>query len=260
MALDGCRSKVDRASEHLETLDAETVAFIERQPYRVVRKYYAKTCHITWRFAEDEAPPLLRWGVLIGDVVHELSSALDHIAWQFALKTRPDPTRSTAFPVCLREGDWESKGTREMLKHIGEDERAFIKDKQPYLARYGKTLQEHVFAMLRLLSRIDKHQVIPAAVVAPLDTDINFINMRDISAMREFTLYDEPLKQGAKLARLFVEPSGPDPDVDMNLDLSLYITFTGPQYGHMERSHVFTLLHALIRAMSLTIDEAEAHL
>jgi hypothetical protein len=260
MSLDGCRAKLDRAGEHLETLDAETVAFIERKPYRVVRKYYAKTCHITWRFAEDEAPPLTRWGVLIGDVVHEVSSALDHIAWQFALKTRPKPSRSTAFPVCVHPGDWENKSTRGMLQHIGEDERTFIKRKQPYPALHGKTPEEHVFAMLKLLSRIDKHQVIPAAAVAPLDTDIEFINMRDIAAMRDFTVYDKPMKQGAKLARLFVEPSGPNPDVDMNLNLSLYITFAGPEYGHMEGSHVFTLLHALIRAMSLTIDEAEAHL
>lgn len=255
--LDGAREKVSRAREHVELLDAESTTWVKEHPYRVTRKYYGKTSHITWRIAQKSAAPLRRWGVVIGDVFHELNSALDHIAWQFALKTRPEPSRDTAFPVCIHDGDWESKGTRKMLHHIGTDERAFIKSKQPYPAPDGHEPSTHAFAMLRLLSRIDKHQVINAAVLLPLDTKMTLINIVDPSGFGDFILYDEPVKQGAKLARLFVEPE--NSNMDMNVHLSLYIGFVGPQYRRMDKGRVFTVLDALVHEVGRTIDEADLY-
>jgi hypothetical protein len=255
-SLDGARAKVDRAGEHLKTLDAETTAFMSRHPYRLTRKYYAKTCHVTFRFAEDEEPAVLRWGVLIGDVLHEVSSALDHVAWQFALKTKPKPTSSTAWPVCVGPGDWESKRTKAMLQHISAADRAFINSKQPYPAPHGMGPETHAFAMLRLLSRIDKHRVLHTSVLLPLDIDIKFIP-KDCT-VRDAKLIGEPLKQGAKFVRVFVDPTGPDPDVDMKLDLSMYVGFSGPEYGHMDRGAVFLALHIFIKEVGNLIDEAEA--
>lgn len=263
-SLDGAREKLDRAREHMETLDAETTAFVNERPYRIVPKYYAKTLHATFRFAQDTSPPVLRWGVLVGDVIHEASSALDHIAWQFALKTRKRgrrPKRSTAWPVCLKEGDWDSKRTRQMLRHIGCDDRAFIKSRQPYPAPDGLDPRTHAFAMLRLLSGIDKHRVLNTAVLMPLDTDVELINidaLSDISAVRGIALCDEPAKQGAKFARVFL--AEPCPDVDMNVKASLYIALFGREYGHMHRGHVFTILKAVTREVAKTVDEAELRL
>lgn len=253
--LAGTRTKLDRAREHVEALDAETRAFVDAHPYRVVRKYYAKTCHATFRFVQDTPPPLLRWGVLLGDAIHEFSSALDHIAWQFALKTRSNPARSTAFPVCLRDGDWESKRTKDMLKHIGLDDRAFIRDKQPYPAPNGHEPRTHALAMLRLLSRIDKHQVLNTAVLMPLDTDITVINidrLSSVKAVRGIRLYDEPMQDKAKFARVLL--AEPCPEMDMNVELALYVALFGPEYGHMHRGSVFMVLNVFLKQIGILID------
>jgi hypothetical protein len=259
-SLDGVRAKLDRAREHVDTFDNETMAFSREHPYSIFSKHYPKTQHMTFRYVGDGTrPPITRWGVLIGDVLHEVSSALDHIAWQLALKTRPNPARTTAWPVCVRDGDWEGQGTKQMLRHIGADDRAFIKTKQPYPAPQGMDPLTHWAAMLRTLSRIDKHRVIHAAAVMPLDADINldFVNVTPLS---DLVLYNEPVKQGAKFARLCIQPTGPNPDVKMEVNASTYIAFIGPDYGHMHHGHVFAVLRILIRELAWLVDEAETRL
>ncbi len=237
--LDGPRVKLARAREHLEAFQAEVAAYVEGKTHRIVHQYYAKSCHFTFRWeAPDWNPPLLRWAVIVGDAIHELSTALDHIAWQFALKTRRKPDSSTAWPVCIGEGQWESKTTQHMLKHIGEDDRAFVHSKQPYPAPHGHDPKTHAFAMLRLLSRIDKHRVLHTAVLWPIQTNAQFVDLRDIRSINDVRIYDEPLEDGAKLLRVLVTPSGPDPDMDMKAVQSVYVAFIGSDYGHMHEGSV----------------------
>jgi hypothetical protein len=241
----------------LDALNAETTAYVDGKTHRIVHQYYAQTCHLTFRWEmPDWNPPVLRWAVLIGDVIHELSTALDHIAWQLALKARAKPGSSTAWPVCVGEGAWESKTTQDMVKHIGADDRAFIESKQPYPAPDGLDPKTHAFAMLRLLSRIDKHRVLHTAVVMPLETDVEFVDIRDIAAIKDIRVYDEPMKNRAKILRVLVIPSGPSPDMDMKARQSLYVAFIGPEYGHMDKGAVFLVCRIFIKEVSKLIEEA----
>src|SRR5439155_6469068 len=53
-------------------------------------------------------PPVLRWGVLIGDIVHNLASALDNLVWELA-QANPHPP---PFPVNGKAKDksvWTSR-------------------------------------------------------------------------------------------------------------------------------------------------------
>ena len=111
--------------------------------------------------------------------------------------------------------------------------------------------------MLRLLSRIDKHQVINPAVVMPLDSDVK-LELTDVGPVRNFILYDKPMKHGSKFARVLVSPVGPNPDVNMKLDLSAYVAFIGPEYGHMDRGHVLMILRIFIREVERLIREADS--
>lgn len=51
-------------------------------------------------------PPPLRLGVIVGDLVHNVRSALDHLVWQLVLANAQQPTRATQFPVCSKREQW----------------------------------------------------------------------------------------------------------------------------------------------------------
>src|SRR5688572_1441682 len=82
--LAGAYIKIERAKEHVQDLETEITAFLGREPYRIVRQDDANTGEQTYRVLVSEDGPL-RWGAIIGDVIHNLRTALDHLACQLVL-------------------------------------------------------------------------------------------------------------------------------------------------------------------------------
>ena len=54
------------------------------------------------------------WGVLIGEILHNLRSALDHLIWQLViLETGAPPTTTkTAFPIFETAAGYKSREAR----------------------------------------------------------------------------------------------------------------------------------------------------
>ncbi len=210
--LDGARAKIARAWDHLDTLDVETTTFVQSNPVTILSEYEPKTCKFTFRLAQPSRAPFIRWGVIVGDVLHEASSALDHVAWQLALKKRPNPRRQTAFPVCVAEGDWERKSTRAMVQHIATEDRDWIKSKQPYPAPDGERPETHAHAMLRKLSNMDKHQVLHAALLMPLDIDAEPVIGSDIERLNDVEFFiNNPIEEAQYSPALPSPRPGPSP-------------------------------------------------
>lgn len=80
-ALDGVKLKVARAAEHLDVLRVECSAYLDSRPYELVRKPQLEGEDsedlLFWKV--HHLPPL-RLSVLLGDLLHNLRSSLDHIA------------------------------------------------------------------------------------------------------------------------------------------------------------------------------------
>jgi hypothetical protein len=113
-------------------------------------------------------PPYARWGVLIGEIVHNTRSPLDQIVCALCMSNGTNPDRKTAFPVFadpddyklgfVREGhmtrSYEMSGARKI---VGVKRRvaAEIQGLQPY--------QQHATGrglfLLDQLWRVDKHLV-----------------------------------------------------------------------------------------------------
>lgn len=82
--LDGCEAKLRRAEGHLQTFESEVVRFFEQNPYRIT--YEADLNALSYTFyIHDLVPPDPDWGLIIGDCIHNLRSALDHLAYQLAI-------------------------------------------------------------------------------------------------------------------------------------------------------------------------------
>lgn len=104
--LDGVRQKLIRAREHLETFQSDVTSYAASDPYRIVRKFEDHIPEksgrpgLTWR-AKVDAPPSLLLAVIAGDCLHNLRSALDHLAWALVLENGGEPSDTnpkTQFP------------------------------------------------------------------------------------------------------------------------------------------------------------------
>ena len=174
--LDGPRLKVGRAISEIETLSQAETAFRQEADYRVIRaELNPKTGQCVYRIRAKIQPPL-EWGVWIGEVAHNLRSALDGLVYQLALLNGARAsTRITQFPVFLHpytrkiqgrtvNGFHASKnkprqgmGAR-MISLLKPDHQAIIERLQPY--KRGKGGRMSPLFQLSELNNADKHRLI----------------------------------------------------------------------------------------------------
>jgi hypothetical protein len=232
-ALKGVEAKLRRAKAHLDALDKEVSAVMEGRygdPIACVKEIQrhpdGKTGLVVVKIGHVKTPPL-DLGAKIGDVVHNLRSALDHMAWQLGrLNQRgSDPADRTAFPLNRTRQNFESKRTTEILKDLHPDHRAVIEKCQPYrggdYARLG---------LLRDLSNTDKHREVNTALVASDDLAFTFKPLRDCRLGRQGLEFEMiagyPVEIGTEVARVPIDITGDEPDVDVETEGSLHIAFS----------------------------------
>ena len=100
----GCWAKIGRANVHLDFLRERVKSFTkDLDSYEVETKDDWQTAKV---FVHGEPVPAVEeWGPIIGDVVHNLRSALDHLVWQLTIANGHTPP-----PVIPnRRGDPEYK-------------------------------------------------------------------------------------------------------------------------------------------------------
>lgn len=211
-SFESAQLRVERADEHRSTLEAEIQAFVQgkRRPIpmkvdsRLPRDARQRLEQMAGRFAEHhgsspawgvgpevipglqvggEAPLrfmltdtdfLVRWGVILGDLLHCLRSALDNLVWSATIihqtvegnplpPTRPFPPRKkgdpswgdVCFPTCRSLAAWR-EAVKRNLWGVGPVYKALIEDHQPY-KRGDPTPQDSPLYILHELSNIDKH-------------------------------------------------------------------------------------------------------
>ena len=84
-ALVASGEKLRRASEHLDAVASEIVAFRNRNPYRITVQFERDTGWwvATARISEEPGP---RLSVLVGEVAYAHLSALNHLVWELAAR------------------------------------------------------------------------------------------------------------------------------------------------------------------------------
>jgi hypothetical protein len=219
------RAKVERAQEHLIALDAATGEFFEVDPYEIVGEFEAEASEYLFRVKVLREPPL-RLGVMLGDFIHNLRSALDHLVWQLVLLDGNSPDRSTCFPVASSREQFDRMAEKALPGLIPEHV-ARIEALQPYHARDRQEV--HLLKLLPRLSNTDKHQIVHATlgwfrsdfVTQPLFTpnaDAGVIQRRELAQ-------GERMEDGVVIARVKLAPAGPNPQVQMDAQVQIDIAF-----------------------------------
>src|SRR5215471_17857179 len=94
------RLKIERAKEHLRDLQSAVSAFLATKPYKVDVKRDVDTRKLIYFVSSVTATPAAL-PVITGDVLQNLRSALDHLAYRLevvGLGSAPSDPRYIAYP------------------------------------------------------------------------------------------------------------------------------------------------------------------
>lgn len=156
--LDGTRLKLVRAREQLNALSAEIGAFLGRKPYVSFIEIHDERREIAFGIeVREQSNPML--SVIIGEILHDLRSCLDHALWQLVIHDGGTPHNRTGFPIYLNEGGFDSESNRRrgMLEGLSTESIAEIKGLQPF--KTGENALSPLW-QLHELHNFDKHRTL----------------------------------------------------------------------------------------------------
>jgi hypothetical protein len=215
------RMKLDRAEEHLASLNTEFAALMAANRYGVLPRPDMHDGIEVFRvqIPPDEPRILYRLSILVGDYVSCLRATLDHLAWALSLLTTEMPFDKTEFPIFLEPNPVR---VRNKIPDVPREAQEVIESLQPYHA--GDQASAHHLAILYRLSNIEKHRYIPVIRYAfrltgtvPPKTTIGF---RVVPALDEGT-------EIATLSTVGVL----NPEATVEISPTFYIVFGDSRWG-----------------------------
>jgi hypothetical protein len=256
MTLSGVMAKFARADTHLNALRAEIPVFFDRDPYSFAECLDCEAGEYGLRIEIREPIPLM-WSVIVGDYVHNLRSALDHLAWQLVLVSGGTPNARTAFPIFTSEPSngrartaWDAM-TAGMHDAIIET----LREVQPY-ARADRA-SEHGLAILAALSNADKHRLPVArfsAIAAHDPGSLGLLPLRGVEILDAKIATGIPLEDGDQFAWAKVRCTGPNPEIEVKGPLPMHVAFSAgtrevPMQGLVDVGQYAQQLMVLLTAL-----------
>jgi len=205
--LQGARLKLQRAHDHLVTINAEVTRVVGPNAYALVHEIEDKGRKHLWRIQglRQLNPMLPLW---IGDCVHNLRSAFDHIAFEI----HPAPDTGTMFPLLPKQPKKPVYVAPQPGPHV--DAMGIVEEIQPYkTGGYHNTL-----AILDNLDIIDKHRELLATVAAiEMPWYGHAAHVRTLDSW----ISVEPVIDGQVLMWAVIEPAQPQSALEGHVELSV---------------------------------------
>lgn len=245
---EGAIGKLTRARHQLRDLNQRFIRYAESRPYRTVERVEQRPGETIadYRYiVELVSEPKREWGVLIGEVIHNMRSALDHTIYATAQR----PSRKNQFPIYTSRRGWDSQAGR-MLRSVPLHVAEFVESRQPFQASGTERPDQHMLAILNRLSNHDKHRLLHTAITTLHSVSSPSVTMvRDVSAIHDVEFTMGPLRVGADLARFTITPDGPNPELNLKGEFALGVAFTDPlgRDRVIEGAEVLPLLLAVYR-------------
>lgn len=234
------RAKIERAKEHIRDLHIEVRAFISTppEPYAVSTKRDPQTRELIYYVSSAAEHVPVRISSIVGDVVQNIRSGLDHLAYQLVSVGCPgvEPGRQVYFPISESADKYKIEAPGK-VKGMRQDAIEAINALKPYKGGNDLLWQIHK------LNNIDKHRMLIAVgaahVAHSLTPHIRETLRAAVNHSRLYpALWDErithisldarqikcPLKEGDELFR-----DVPDAEMDKDMQLYVEIVFGEPQ-------------------------------
>jgi hypothetical protein len=219
----------------LDALKDQVAAFLDTDPYGVREHIDVETGGYSLSIEIRQQPPLLV-SVIVGDLIHNLRSALDHLAWQLVLANGGKPTKTTQFPIFVREpvSEDDARKLAARVKGMSPEVMKEIASIQPYTA--GDEARLRGLAILNAFSNEDKHKL-PLACVAAIAKHepgtAGVAPVQDVEIERVDIATGKPLKDGDYIAWGKVRITGPNPQTEVKGKFPVEIAF-GDRHARLD--------------------------
>lgn len=237
----GCIAKYQRAKDHFDNLNGK------------VLQRYGDGGHPTFRISRGIDPinsesfqwvvqsvdqPPLEWATIVGDVVHNLRSSLDHMVYELSfLGTRGRPGGRTSFPCSLTRASWRSDETQKVrLNGVLERHKKVLYRAQPCYGRQDNAKpasfelrRRHPLQVLHDLWNDDKHRMLLPVATCMTNVDLIIVSTIDCEIAPETlkwnpSAFGRPLEVGTEIASVGVLRAGRSADVDMRIVTDSQVT------------------------------------
>ena len=254
----GCWAKLARAQEHLDALKTEEEwRPKDDEPLILGKDFYPQHNLFVFKI-EHIYGPRPRLSAILGDVLQNLYSVLEHLAWQLVIANRGTPIdRVTSFPI-TRSPDHFSTTRDKQLKGVSTTHVAMIEGVQPYPGRDAD--QFTLLWLLRELARKDRHQDLRPVFGVSQSTSPDIYVLGDCF-IRGFgvnpNLFEEPLTAGTELVYVPVQPTGPNPNVNMDIELVTYLALperVGKESVSLSAEAMIRLVDGIVRMFSALME------
>jgi hypothetical protein len=220
------RAKIDRAKHHLRDIDATLTILLGTETntrVQLVHKFDRERKQLIVNLAKcaptDPALPLM-----IGDCVHNLRSALDHLVYRLALENRASPSAAskTFFPIYLKKTTFDKRVEKLVKPFIDSTAFAEIEKCQPYSA-YDVPEEADIW-ILSQLDIFDKHRLLVVAgqKFAPVAFTVSAPNGEHVHEIIPNPEW-KPMKDGAEIIRFDLSQM-PNPPNEMNVHVQMMTT------------------------------------
>lgn len=173
--------KLDWAKSKIDALEDSIQGWLQGDAYTLVEYTEAVTGDQVLEAKITEPPPE-EWPLMVGDAVHNLRSALDHVAYQLALDgyqaDRPGEAipaghqRRIMFPIVAVSNDprlsveeFYAQVVKAQLRYVPDSAAAAIQTLQPYERTPAAPLTDPLWAVNEI-DVIDKHRKLHTTAVA----------------------------------------------------------------------------------------------
>ena len=200
--LSGVRAKLRRADEHRQAYEDLFHGFLDTEPYSLDLEVEPESGWHILRWRIEREPPYEDLALIFGDMLSNLRTTLDYLAWQLVLATGREPGRHTGFPVARRPEDWPAQSSAALAGLAPEwaDE---VQALQPY---HWDQPELHPLAVLDHVNNLHKHRFLPPAVLTLERFDyLITVDVPVGERLESRDSSDEPVRDGGELARVRAE-------------------------------------------------------
>jgi hypothetical protein len=174
MSISGSALKLLRAQEHLAILQTEVSAFFEHDPYRLVTEHNVDATEHFAYLRLVGSSPFNRWGLIVGDIVHNLRSALDSAIYEIAVRESgsevPPNAKVLMMPIFDSGPNYERSGRRR-VETLSVEARALVEAIQPYRHPHG--IHNSSLWALHEVDNADKHRILQVISTIPVVAELS---------------------------------------------------------------------------------------
>jgi hypothetical protein len=255
--LGGVRLKIERAKIHMRQLKTAIEAWNGHEKENDSAVIYADSERQALDIAIGgvrQSDPM--WAAMVGDVAHNLRSALDHLVCQLALLNGNgiECCNDTCFPICSSGPDFRNKA-RKIKSLLSNEAFAEIKKLQPYNA---PNLTHNNLWIISELDIIDKHRMLVVVTRQYRPTKVGYTVNDATPVSVPFIQRWRPIEEGAEIATIDLSrfTLGEKDKMNMYIETEVEICLKGTGTG-CDRLPVDKALIPCIRCVSEIVDSFE---